>query len=281
MKRLLIAGYGDIAARAAALLRGRGYAVTPLSRRFGFDLDRPDTLALPSADALLHCAPPPAEGQTDTRTANLIAVLEKRRILPARIVYVSTSGVYGDCAGARIDESRPVAPSTARAWRRVDAERRLAAWATSAGSALVLLRAPGIYAWDRVPLERVRSGAPVLSAEDDVYTNHIHADDLATIVCRALEADAPPGVYNASDDSELRMAQWFDLVADAHGLPRPPRISRAQAQARLPASLLSFMSESRRLDNGKLKRELGIRLRYPTVHEGLKHEQPARTDQPA
>ena len=281
MRRLLIAGYGDIARRAQAQLRGRGYAVTPVSRRFGFDLDRPHTLALPPADALLHCAPPPAEGESDTRTANLIAALEKRRILPARIVYVSTSGVYGDCAGARVDETWPVAPATARARRRADAERRLAAHAAASASALVVLRAPGIYASDRLPLERLRRGTPVLRAEDDVYTSHIHADDLATIVCRALEADAPPGVYNASDDSELHMAEWLDLVADTHGLARPPRISRAEAQARLPAVLLSFMSESRRLDNGRLKRDLGIRLRHPTVQQGLTDEQPARIDQPA
>jgi nucleoside-diphosphate-sugar epimerase len=284
MRRLLIAGFGDIARRAAPRLERR-FQLAPLSRASGVDLDRPETLTLPTlgapAQALLHCAPPPDQGAADTRTANLLAALEKGRILPARMVYVSTSGVYGDCAGARIDESRAPAPQTERACRRLHAERQLAEWARTRGSALVVLRVPGIYAADRLPLERLRARTPVLQSEDDVYTSHIHADDLAAIVCRALEDDAPEGVYNAADDTEMKMGDWFDLVADAHGLPRPPRISKELAPVRIAAALLSFMQESRRLDNTRLKRVLGIRLRYPTVHEGLKNEHPARLDQPA
>lgn len=280
MKRLLIAGFGDIARRAAPQLERR-FQLAPLSRANGFDLDRPDSLSLAAAQALLHCVPPPDQGATDTRTAHLLASLEKARILPARIVYVSTSGVYGDCAGARVDETRPPAPQSERARRRVHAETQLVQWAGQRGVELVVLRAPGIYAAERLPLERLRAGTPVLRAEDDVYTNHIHADDLAAIVCRALDEDAPAGVYNASDDTEMKMGEWFDLLADVHALPRPPRISKELAPGRVPAALLSFMQESRRLDNTRLKRVLGIRLRYPTVHQGLRNEYPARLDQPA
>ncbi len=280
MERLLIAGFGDIARRALPSLERR-FEVTPLSRRHGFDLDRPETLALPAADALLHCAPPPAQGESDTRTANLLAALEKGGVLPARIVYVSTSGVYGDCGGARVDESHPISPQTDRARRRVDAERRLAQWTTSKNIVLVVLRVPGIYAADRLPLARLRARTALLRAEDDVYTNHIHADDLAAIVCRALEDDAPAGVYNAADDTELKMGDWLDLVADVHGIPHPPRVSREQAQKSLDPLVLSFMRESRRLDNTRLKSWLGVRLRYPTVYEGLKHGHLARSHQPA
>lgn len=280
MNRLLIAGFGDIALRAAARLEQR-FRLMPLARRHGLDLDRPETLALEGADAVLHCAPPPAEGETDTRTAHLLAALEKARILPARMVYVSTSGVYGDCAGARVDESHPVAPRTARARRRLDAERQLAHWCSAHKVALVVLRAPGIYAANRLPLDRLRAGTPVLCPEDDVYTNHIHAEDLAAVVNRALEDDAPAGIYNASDDTEMKMADWFDRLADAHGLPRPPRISRLEADRTLPAVILSFMNESRRLQNRRLKEELGVRLRYPTVHEGLRNEHAPCIDQPA
>ena len=280
MKRLLIAGFGDIARRAAPQL-ARRFQPAPLSRANGFDLDRPDSLSLPPAQALLHCAPPPDQGAADTRTANLLSALEKGRILPARIVYVSTSGVYGDCAGTRIDESRPPAPLTERARRRLHAEVQLAQWAGARGVDLVVLRVPGIYAAERLPLERLRAGTPVLRSEDDVYTNHIHADDLAAIVCRALDDEAPAGVYNASDDTEMKMGDWLDLVADTHGLPRPPRISKDLAPGRIPAPLLSFMRESRRLDNARLKSVLGVRLLYPTVHEGLRNEHPARLDQPA
>lgn len=271
MKRLLIAGFGDIARRAAPRLERR-FSVARLARAYGYDLDRPETLALEAADAVLHCAPPPGEGETDSRTANLLAALEKGRILPARVVYVSTSGVYGDCAGERVDESRPPAPRSPRARRRLDAERRLAQWCTGRNIPLVVLRAPGIYAADRLPLERIRAGTPVLRSEDDVYTNHVHAEDLAAIVSSALEDDAPAGVYNAADDTNMKMGDWLDLVADAHGLPRPPRIARADASSKIPASLLSFMNESRLLDNSKMKQRLGVRLRFPTVHQGLRHE---------
>jgi len=227
----------------------------------------------------LHLAPPPRTGDSDPRTANLLAALEKGRILPARLVYVSTSGVYGDCGGARVDESRPIAPATPRARRRADAERQLDAWCSEKKTSLTILRTPGIYAADRLPLDRLRAGTPVLRAEDDVYTNHIHADDLARAALRALEPDAPAGVFNASDDSEIRMGDWLDLVADRHGLPRPPRLARARIAELVSKDLYSFMSESRRLDNRRFKHELGLRLRYSTVHEGLKHAQPAGVDQ--
>jgi nucleoside-diphosphate-sugar epimerase len=270
MKRLLIAGFGDVAHRLVSRLPGT-VEVRTLARRLGADLDRPETLAAAArwADCVLHSAPPPADGETDPRTENLLSVIEKGRILPTRFVYISTSGVYGDCGGAWVDESRAPNPQTARAKRRVAAEQRLAAWCGLHGVILVVLRAPGIYAADRLPLERLRAGTPVLREEDDVYTNHIHADDLAASALRALEDGAPAGVYNASDDSALRMGEWFDFLADRAGLPRPPRIARSEAASRISPALLSFMSESRRLDNRRLKEALGVRLRYPTVRDGV------------
>jgi nucleoside-diphosphate-sugar epimerase len=281
MKRLLIAGFGDIARRAVPML-GAPFEIRTLSRAQGKDLDRPATLTvLEPADAVLHCAPPPASGAIDTRTANLLNAIENGKILPTRFVYISTSGVYGDCGGALVDESRAPNPQSARAARRVNAEAQLAVWCKMHGIALVLLRAPGIYAEDRLPIARLRAGTPVLRAEDDVHTNHIHADDLAAICARALETDASAGIYNASDDTHLRMGEWFDLVADRAGLPRPPRIARAEAAGRMPSELLSFMNESRRLDNTRLKTTLGVRLRYPTVREGLEHANIAGAHQPA
>jgi nucleoside-diphosphate-sugar epimerase len=271
VKRLLIVGYGDVARRAVPLLEAR-FEIRTLSRAGGLDLDRPETLrGLPAAAAVLHCAPPPATGDADTRTANLLIALESATILPTRFVYISTSGVYGDCAGALVDESRALHPQSTRALRRADAEARLALWCSRHGVALFVLRAPGIYAAERLPLARLRAGTPVLRDADDVYTNHIHADDLAAICARALEEGAPSGTYNASDDSKLKMGEWFDLVADGAGLPRPPRIARGDAAGRLPPELLSFMNESRRLDNTRLKQVLGVKLRYPTVREGLAH----------
>ena len=269
MKRLLIAGFGDVARRLLAQLPD-GTEVRPISRRSGHDLDRPETLTDIAGwpEMVLHCAPPPGAGDGDPRTANLLAILE-RGILPGRFVYVSTSGVYGDCGGAQVDESRAPNPQSARAKRRVDAERRLGDWCARHGIILLVLRAPGIYAAERLPLERLRAGTPVLRDEDDIYTNHIHADDLAAAALRALAPNTPGGVYNASDDTRMKMGAWMDLVAEHAGLPRPPRVARREAEGRIPAGLLSFMNESRRLDNRKLKETLGVRLRYPTVRDGL------------
>lgn len=268
-----MAGYGDIARRAAPLLERR-FAIVPLSREHGFDLDRPGALPLHllPAEALVHSAPPPPTGEEDPRTANLLKTVDAAGWLPRRIVYLSTSGVYGDCAGARVNESRALNPQTGRAKRRVDAERCLERWCAERNVQLVVLRVPGIYAADRLPVERLRIGTPVLRHEEDVYTSHIHADDLAAIVARALEDNAPAGIYNAADDTELLMGDWLDLVADRARLRRPPRVARSEIGAHVPAELLSFMQESRRLDNRRLKTVLGVRLRYPTVHEGLAHE---------
>ena len=271
MQRLLIAGLGDIARRALPVLASR-FVVTALSRDRGFDLDAPSLPPLAPTDALLHCVPPPPMGDRDTRSANLLAALDAEHVVPERVVYISTSGVYGDCAGARVDESWPRRPQSARAKRRADAEVQLERWCAERGVALVILRAPGIYASDRLPLERLRAGMPVLQAADDVYTNHIHAEDLAAALARALDSAAPAGIYNAADDSELRMGDWLDLVADHAGLPRPPRVTRERIAELVPPETLSFMRESRRLDNARLKQVLGVRLSYPTVREGLAHE---------
>jgi len=277
--RVLLIGCGDVALRTAALLAGRvrlygltrrrdeaaklrAHGIVPLVG----DLDDASTLSrLRTAPfGVLHFAPPPSDGRDDPRTRRLIAALARARIIPQRFVYISTSGVYGDCAGARVTEARARRPQTPRARRRVDAEDRLRAWAARSGVALAVLRVPGIYAETRLPLDRIRQGTPVLAADDDVYTNHIHADDLARATVAALFRARPNRAYNVSDDAELKMAGWFDLVADAYRLPRPPRVGWEEAEQRIAPMLLSFMNESRRLSNARMKRELRLNLRYPT-----------------
>ncbi len=217
------------------------------------------------ADWVLHLAPPPAQGRTDPRTAALLRALA-RSTRVRHIVYASTSGVYGDAGGARIDETRGVRPATPRAQRRVDAEARVRHHGRAFGVNASVLRIPGIYALDRDggdPRERVQRSAPLLADADDVYTNHIHADDLARICVAALFRAAPQRVYHASDDSALKMGAHFDGVADAFGLPRAPRLSREALRAAVSAVQWSFMSESRRLDNPRLPRALRVRWRYP------------------
>jgi len=283
---LLIVGCGDVGLRVAKRLRGRWrlLALTssiervPALRAAGVvpllgDLDEPATLARLSglADAVLHLAPPPPQGLSDVRTANLLRSLAlKGRV--RRIVYGSTTGVYGDCGGRRFDETRRANPATDRARRRVDAEARLRWFGRASGARVTILRIPGIYAADRPgghPRERLARGTPVLAAPDDVYTNHIHADDLARACIAALAHGRPQRVVHACDDTDMKMGDYFDLAADLCGLPRPPRIGREQAREQLPPTLMSFMSESRRLANERLKKELRLRLRYPTVREGL------------
>jgi nucleoside-diphosphate-sugar epimerase len=237
------------------------------------NLDDPLTLGRLGglADRVLHLAPPPGSGRTDPRTANLLRALA-RGGRTTHLVYGSTTGVYGDCAGEAVDETRAVNPGTDRARRRVDAEARLRHFGRHSGCHVTILRIPGIYALDREggdPRDRVRRGTPALQTADDVYTNHIHADDLARACLRALTVGLPQRAVNVCDDSDLRMGDYFDLVADLWHLSRPPRISRATALATLPPMMMSFMSESRRLSNERMKRELGLALRYPTVREGL------------
>ena len=192
-------------------------------------------------------------------------------------MYISTSGVYGDCAGALVDETRPLRPATARAGRRVDAERRLRLLGRR-GVIVSILRAPGIYAADRLPIERLRKGSPALCDAEDVYTNHIHAEDLALLACAALRYGRSNRTYNASDDSRIKMGEYFDLVADHFELPRVPRVSRRQAEDLLSPLQLSFMTESRRLLNRRAREELRARLRYPQVADGVAAAARERSD---
>lgn len=285
--RLLIVGCGDVGLRAARLLSPRvlvraltsspgrvaGLRAAGLCPLVG-DLDRPASLARLAglAGRVLHLAPPPREGWGDPRTAALLRAL-RRRGAPTNVVYGSTSGVYGDCGGARVAETRAVRAQTPRAVRRVHAEASVRFHGRLTGARTAILRIPGIYAPDRdggTPRERLLRGTPVLRAEDDVFTSHIHADDLARACVAALWRGRPQRTVNVNDDTALKMGDYFDLAADLYGLPRPPRLARDAAQGELPLSLLSFMGESRRLDNGRLKRELRLVLRHPTVAEGLR-----------
>ena len=262
------------------------------------------------APTVLHLAPPPLQGESDPRTRALIAALGAvRRLRPARcavtptsrlraarafagthkrrivtegfraapagnarptLVYASTTGVYGDCGGEFVDETRPVAPANARAKRRVAAERLLRRASMRGALRAAIIRIPGIYAGERLPLARIERAAPALIDADDVYTNHIHADDLAAILLRAATRARIGRVIHASDDTVLKMGEYFDRVADAFGLARVPRLTREAAERTLEPLTLSFMRESRRLANRRLKRELRMTLRYPSVDDFLR-----------
>jgi nucleoside-diphosphate-sugar epimerase len=292
-ERVLIIGCGDVGQRAARLLgggqRARLFALTSSADRTVSLRAQGITPLLGNLDAarslgrlaglatrVLHLAPPPSgepqDNRLDPRTRKLVLAL-MRRSLPSVLVYGSTSGVYGDHKGAWVSETTAVQPQTARAWRRVDAEASVHSFGRLTGVRTTALRIPGIYAPDRAggtPQARLLRGTPVLRAEDDVHTNHIHADDLARACALSLWRARAQRNVNVSDDTVLKMGDYFDLAADLYGLPRPPRVARSDAKDQLPAVSLSFMSESRRLRNDRMKSELGLVLRYPTVLDGLR-----------
>jgi nucleoside-diphosphate-sugar epimerase len=291
-ERVLIVGCGDVGLRTARGL-GAGRSVrllaltsspdrVPALRAAGItplagNLDDPSSLRRLAAlgTRVVHLAPPPsdqlADWRLDPRTRALVRALAQRTP-PRSLVYGSTSGVYGDRKGAHTDETVTVQPLTPRAWRRVDAEDTVRWFGRAFGVRASVLRIPGIYAPDReggTPRERLRRGTPVLRAEDDVYTNHIHADDLARACALALWRGRSQRVFNVVDDTDLKMGDYFDLAADLYGMPRPPRVARDAAVDQLPLMLLSFMSESRRLSNRRIRRELRWAPHHPTVREGL------------
>lgn len=297
MNRILIVGCGDIAMRVASLLQRkpgryrllglirnptrssllRNAGITPVPGNLDSRISLNRLAGL--AHTVLHFAPPSGEAKSDTRTRNLLSALS-HRTLPRHFIYISTSGVYGDCAGRFVSETHPLNPQTARAQLRVDAEQQIRNWAKLNGVHAIILRVPGIYAQERLPLERLRAGTAAIVHQEDSYTNHIHADDLAHCVIAALRYGRPNRVIHTCDDSTMKMGEYFDAVADAFSLPHPARLPRQEVQREVSPVLWSFMNESRRLTNTRMKRELKVRLRYPEVADGLKLQAEARPDAP-
>ena len=295
--RLLIVGCGDVGQRVASILNAykstqaqplRVLALTSSAERILPFRDQGIVPLLGNLDDkasfqrlaglathVLHLAPPPSEGWADPRTLALTRTL-RRRSAPSAFIYGSTSGVYGDLAGGKARETLPTAARTPRAVRRVSAEQTVRFLGRSSINSnfirTSILRIPGIYAPNRTggtPKDRLLKGTPVLVAKDDVYTNHIHADDLARACLAALWRSNAQRVYNVNDDSRMKMGDYFDFAADLYNLPRPPRVPRSTAQDQLPLMLLSFMSESRQMDNTRMKQELRLKLLYRTVKTGL------------
>lgn len=289
---MLILGCGDVGRRVAQAYLANGESVVGVARRpatlawldevaggrvLNLDLGADDLERLPSAgERVFHLAPPPPQGDTDPLTARLLDAF-RRNGHPRRLVYISTTGVYGDCDGAWVDETWPVRPGAPRALRRCDAERQLQQWCLASGAELVILRVAGIYGPGRLPLARIRGGEPVVCMQDAPWSNRIHVDDLVDICIAAMERAPSVAIYNVCDGHPSTMTQYFCQVADAVGLPRPPQIPLADAADRLSPGMLSYLRESRRLSNRKLLDELGVVLRYPTLEEGLKGLDPRFT----
>ncbi|MCP3672037.1 MAG: SDR family oxidoreductase [Gammaproteobacteria bacterium] len=250
-------------ASSSEQLRELGISATQL------DLDTSGPSKLPLENStLFYFVPPPRTGDLDTRIQRLISEFSHQGN-PHRVVYLSTTGVYGDCKGAWISEEQPVNPVVARAKRRWDAECRFREWSSATGGELVILRVAGIYGPGKLPLERLRKGLPLVRAKESPWTNRIHISDLVQVCIAAMDQGRNGEVYNASDGSPGTMIDYFTQIAELSGLPPPQAISLAQAQEQLSAGMLSYMRESRRLDNSKIRSDLGITLEYPTLEQGL------------
>ncbi len=278
-----IVGCGDIGRRLAQVYRAEGGVISGWVRsesscqklmRAGFearvcDLDH-DLVSPPilADESLFYFAPPPAKGTADTRVGRLIRVIAETG-QPRKVVYLSTTGVYGDCQGAWVDETREPAPGVDRARRRLDAERQWQAWSAETGRPLVILRVAGIYGPGKLPVERLRKGLPMVAEADAPITNHIHSFDLVRVARAAMERGPAGAVYNVCDGQPESMTRYFNRVADFLKIPRPPVISLDQARRELSPGMLSYLGESRRLSNRRMLEELGVNLAYPELSQGL------------
>jgi len=288
---MIIIGCGYVGRLVASALLDQGEAVTGVVRgeesaraiaalgaeALRLDLEQDDLDVLCRAgraakhsagERMFHFAPPPGQGVEDPGTARLLDFFA-RRGNPRRLVYISTTGVYGDCDGAWVDETRPVNPRAERSLRRWDAEQQLRRWSRASAAELVILRVAGIYACDRLPIERIRSAQPVVEVDEAPWSNRIHADDLVEVCLAAMDRGPNGGLYNVCDGDPSTMTDYFCRIADAAGLPRPPQIPLAEAPGQVSAGMLSYLRESRRLSNRRMLDELGVRLRFPTLADGL------------
>ena len=281
---VLIAGCGAIGRRVAALLQAPGHLLTALVQsvasavqlqttgvavwRMDLDAVSRDARRVDGFNEIYYFVPPPPQGEQDPRFRRFLQMLDEKSP-PRRIVTISTSAVYGDCHGKWITEAQPVNPSTARGHRRLDAERQLQAWAAHAGTEWIILRVAGIYGPGKLPLARLKKGTPVLREADSPYTNRIHVDDLAAVCVAAMTSEHANTIYNISDGHPGNMTDYFFSIADAAGLPRPPMVTREAAPQVLSPGMLSFLQDSRRIDNRKMLRELGVELKYPDLASGL------------
>lgn len=281
---VLIIGCGDIGERVARLERSEGRAVAGLVRSersarrlraagiqpITADLDAPASLNnLPVKNTVVYYfAPPPDVGVTDPRMETFVSAMTPSN-LPQRMVLISTTGVYGDCHGEWVTEDRPPNPQADRARRRLAAETTLQGWSKTSGVPIVILRVPGIYGPGYLPEARLRSGEPVLREDESPFSNRIHADDLAHVCVAAARHDHPSLLYNVSDGHPTSMTDFFFRVADVLGIPRPPAITWEEARRRLGPGMLSYLAESKRIDNRRMREELGVELMYPDLASGL------------
>lgn len=284
-QKIIIAGCGYIGERVAQLSRGNGAQVTCLVRSLehrqrlvgeGFEaatvaLDDLGSVVLPDmgGSVLHYLVPPPGGGIHDTRARNFIAALHRSGNTPAKIVYMSATSVYSETGGGVVSEASPTAPSSAMGKRRLDAETAFREYGAAHGVAVVILRVSGIYGPGRLPLMQINQGQPLLREEESGPSNRIHADDLANTCLAAAEKGEDGDIFNVSDGHPRSMTAYFNAVADALGLPRQPQVTMEEARRVMSPLMISYVSESRVVDNSLMLKKLGVTLHYPALAEGL------------
>lgn len=288
-KHIVIVGCGDIGKRVAKIWKNQGKSVFGAVRSeenlnslrqqhihaISVDLDDAKSLGefagkLTQESLLYYFAPPPATGVEDTRMRHFLESLDPHN-LPKHIIYISTSGVYGDQQGQTINEDTLANPQVDRAKRRYHAEQLLLEYGVEHISlAITILRVGGIYGPGRLPLQRLKDQTPMLHENLSPQTNRIHADDLAQVCVAAATEKAAGEIYNVSDGTNSNMTEYFNTIADFCDLPPPPLVDWDEAEKTISKGMLSYLKESRRMDNSKMLNDLEIELKYPTLKDGLK-----------
>lgn len=280
-KKLWIIGCGDIGRRVAnlyqeqeihAVVKSQSSALTCKNvniKAVTLDLDSDYSITKSNFidSDLFYFSPPQPDGKFDNRLQGFINKIEAT---PRRIVLISTTGVYGDSQGEWIDETTTLKPLVDRAYRRLSAEQALQGWAQQHDKEFMILRVPGIYAEDRLPLARLKKGLPVVNESEAGWTNRIHADDLAQACKEAMACQQANQIINVTDGHPSSMTDYFNQVADFTGLPRPPQISMVEAEQTLSEGMVSYLKESRRIRNDKMLALLNIKLKYPTLKTALR-----------
>lgn len=284
MQKIVISGCGYIGGRVARSWRDRGAEVVCLVRspekaeelvEEGFaahalSLDTAEGIVLPdmAGAVVYYFVPPPGGGFSDTRARNFIAALE-RSAPPAKIIYASATSVYSETGGGVVTEESPADPASAMGKRRLDAELAFREYGSRSGTAVIVLRISGIYGPGRLPLMQISQGQPLLREEESGPSNRIHARDLADICLAAAERGEGGDIFNVSDGHPSSMTSYFNACADLLGYPRQPQVTLEEARQVMSPLMISYVTESRIIDNSRLLHKLGITLRYPSMAEGL------------
>jgi len=284
MQRIIIAGCGYIGTRVARSWKESGAEVTCLVRSPGHQADLAaeglntrscsfdDPAGIPALDVagsiVYYFVPPPGGGITDTRAGNFCAAL-KLVTPPALVIYIGATSVYSEKCGGTVTEESPVEPQSAMGKRRLDAEQAFREYGAAAGVPIIILRVSGIYGPGRLPLMQISQGQPLLCEAESGPSNRIHADDLAAVCRAAAERGQGGDIFNVSDGHPSSMTSYFNACADLLGYPRQPQVSMAEARQVMSPLMLSYVTDSRVVDNSRMLERLNIRLKYPTMRDGL------------